>query len=307
MDDDYDSIFDWFDVDDDNDGVWDFFEVDSNFDFDDDTGQNNGNFFSGTNCVDNDDDGNDADADDDGFYQAVWDQGIMSQGLRTPSLYDVDNDNDGVPDGEDPDDDNDGRMDVDQEQLPGCFWGEEQSTFDHDNDGILNWADNDWDGDGITNTVELAVSITAPFDHDNDGTRDDLDEDDDEDGMHDEDEVLLWPTRFDRNSTNPWDHDDFGDGEGIANPTDPSTGPDAIDNDDDNDTRTDVDFDIVEDADLTSDWDHDNDGILDADDKAPTYITLNLPDNLWLDAQSPTIFAGHVDWLNPVTLSLIHI
>ncbi|MEC7625629.1 MAG: hypothetical protein VX422_01655, partial [Candidatus Thermoplasmatota archaeon] len=162
LDDDYDSIFDWFDVDDDNDGVWDFFEVDSNFDFDDDTGQNNGNFFSGTNCVDNDDDGNDADADDDGFYQAVWDQGIMSQGLRTPSLYDVDNDNDGVPDGEDPDDDNDGRMDVDQEQLPGCFWGEEQSTFDHDNDGILNWADNDWDGDGITNTVELAVSITAP-------------------------------------------------------------------------------------------------------------------------------------------------
>ena len=53
--------------------------------------------------------------------------------------------------------------------------------------------------------MELAISITAPFDHDNDGTRDDLDEDDDEDGMHDEDEVLLWPIRFDRNSTNPWD------------------------------------------------------------------------------------------------------
>ena len=301
LDDDYDAIFDWFDVDDDNDGVWDYFEVDSNFDFDDDTGQNNGNFFTGSNCDDNDDDGNDADADDDGFYQAVWDQGIMSQGLRSPSIYDVDNDNDGVPDGEDPDDDNDGRLDVDQEQLAGCFWGEEQSTWDHDNDGILNWADDDWDGDGLPNTAELLVSITAPFDHDNDGTRDDIDEDDDEDGMHDEDEVLLWPTRFDRNSTNPWDHDDFGNGEGIANPTDPSTGPDAIDNDDDNDTRTDVDFDQVEDADLTSDWDSDNDGRLDADDKPPTYITLNLPDNLWLDAQSPTIFAGHVDWLNPIT------
>ena len=77
--------------------MWDFFEIDSNFDLDDDTGQNNGNFFSGDNCVDNDDDGNDADADDDGFYQAVWDRGIMSQGLRIPSLYDVDNDNDGVP------------------------------------------------------------------------------------------------------------------------------------------------------------------------------------------------------------------
>ena len=51
---------------------------------------------------------------------------------------------------------------------------------------------------------------------------------------------------------------------------------------------------------MTSDWDSDNDGRLDAD-KPPTYITLNLPDNLWLDAQSPTIFAGHVDWLNPIT------
>ena len=301
LDDDYDAIFDWFDVDDDNDGIWDYFEIDSNFDLDDDTGQNNGNFFQGDNCADNDDDGNDADADEDGFYQAVWDQGIMSQGLRTPSIYDVDNDNDGIPDGEDPDDDNDGRLDVDQEQLANCFWGEEQSTWDNDNDGIVNWADDDWDGDGLTNAVELLESITAPFDHDNDGTRDDLDEDDDEDGMHDEDEVLLWPTRFDRNSTNPWDHDDFGDGEALANPMDSSTGPDAIDDDDDNDTRVDLDFDHTEDAELTSDWDFDNDGISDADDKMPTYITLNLPDNLWLDAQSPTIFSGHVDWINPVT------
>ncbi|MGB1624494.1 MAG: hypothetical protein ACPHCZ_07300, partial [Candidatus Poseidoniaceae archaeon] len=129
-----------------------------------------------------DDDGNDADADDDGFYQAVWDRGIMSQGLRQPTLYDVDNDNDAIPDGEDPDDDNDGRLDVDQELLPGCFWGEEQSTWDNDNDGIVNWADDDWDGDGLTNAVELLESITAPFDHDNDGVRDDIDEDDDEDG-----------------------------------------------------------------------------------------------------------------------------
>ena len=30
-------------------------------------------------------------------------------------------------------------------------------------------------------------------------------EDDDADGMHDEDEIMLWPTRFARNSTNPWD------------------------------------------------------------------------------------------------------
>ena len=121
LDDDYDSIFDWFDVDDDNDGLWDYFEVDSNDDLDDDSGQENGNFFSGANCVDNDDDGNDADADGDGFYQAVWDRGQMTLGLQQPRVYDVDNDNDGVPDGEDPDDDNNGILDGDQELLPGCF------------------------------------------------------------------------------------------------------------------------------------------------------------------------------------------
>jgi hypothetical protein len=310
LDNDYDSVYDWYDVDDDNDGIWDYFEIDSDDDHDNDAGQENGNFFSGTNCEDNDDDGNDADVDEDGFFQAVWDRGIMSQGLREPSLYDVDNDNDGVPDAEDTDDDNNGILDVDQALLPGCFWGEEESPFDHDNDGIVDWADNDWDGDGITNAVELAISITAPFDHDNDGARDDIDEDDDEDGMNDEDEVLLWPTRFNRNSTNPWDHDDFGNGEGIANSLDPNTGPDAIDQDDDNDTRNDLDFNHLEETYTStpcynggesSDWDSDNDCNLDRDDKAPTFITLNLPNELWLDAQAPAIFSGHVDWVNPIT------
>ena len=279
LDDDYDSIFDWFDVDDDNDGLWDYFEVDTNDDLDDDTGQNNGNFFSGSNCVDNDDDGNDADADGDGFYQAVWDRGVMTLGLQQPRVYDVDNDNDGVPDGEDPDDDNNGILDGDQEKLPGCFWGEEQSTWDHDNDGIVNWADDDWDGDGISNTVELGAlpyDFVAPFDHDNDGTRDDIDEDDDQDGMHDIDEVMLWPERFNRNSTNPWDHDDYGNGEALANPNDLTTGPDVNDTDDDNDTRDDLDYDVLEEGftsdpcyqgALSSDWDHDNDCVLDEDDK----------------------------------------
>tara|TARA_B110000459_G_scaffold180255_1_gene206833 strand:- start:961 stop:9060 length:8100 start_codon:yes stop_codon:yes gene_type:complete len=310
LDNDYDSVYDWYDVDDDNDGIWDYFEIDSDDDYDNDAGQENGNFFSGTNCNDNDDDGNDADIDNDGFFQAVWDQGIMSQGLREPALYDVDNDNDGVPDAEDTDDDNNGILDVDQELLPGCFWGEESSPFDHDNDNIVDWADDDWDGDGISNDVELAISLTQAFDHDNDGTRDDIDEDDDEDGMKDEDEVLLWPTRFNRNSTNPWDHDDFGNGEGIANPQDTNTGPDSIDQDDDNDSRNDLDFDHLEETytstpcyngGQSSDWDSDNDCNLDRDDKAPTFITLNLPNNLWLDAQAPAIFSGHVDWVNPIT------
>ncbi|NCX49850.1 MAG: hypothetical protein EBW81_10245, partial [Gammaproteobacteria bacterium] len=66
-----------------------------------------GNFFIGSNCVDQDDDGTDTDPDDDGWYQSVWDQGVLGQGLLFPVYYDVDNDNDGVPDGEDPDDEAD--------------------------------------------------------------------------------------------------------------------------------------------------------------------------------------------------------
>jgi len=312
LDEDYDSIYDWNDVDDDNDGVWDFFEVDTNDDLDDDADQDYGTeFFTGLNCDDKDDDGNDQDVDGDGWFQAVWDKGVMSQGLKSPKFYDVDNDNDGVPDSEDPDDDNNGVMDDQQELIAGCFTGEEQEPFDHDNDGIVDWADDDFDGDGISNLVEAAISITAPYDHDNDGLRDDLDKDDDEDGMQDVDEVLLWPLRFDTESTNPWDHDDYGGGVGIANPLDPSTGPDVIDNDDDNDSREDNNWDHLEENYVSdqcyngaesSDWDYDNDCVLDADDKAPTFITLDMPDTLWLDAQNPSIFRGHVDWLNPTTL-----
>ena len=122
LDDDMDGLYDLFDVDDDNDGIWDFLEVDSDSDWDDDANtQPPGTFFTGFNCEDNDDDGTDSDPDEDGWYQAVWDQGIQGQGLLFPEFYDVDNDNDGVPDGEDYDDDNDGTLDVDQELQ--CFWG----------------------------------------------------------------------------------------------------------------------------------------------------------------------------------------
>ena len=227
---------------------------------------------------------------------------ITWAGTPLPRYYDVDNDNDGVPDGEDPDDDNNGVSDTVQETLPGCFTGEEQSPWDHDNDGIPNWADNDWDGDGIVNVIEQsgATPFITPWDHDNDGLRDDIDDDDDADGMKDEDEVMLWPTRFDSESTNPWDHDDFGNGSGIANPTDPSTGPDAIDNDDDADNRTDVDWDhLEEDWNGSSDWDQDNDGIPDEDDKIPTRITLYTEQVLWLDAFFPKPSSMGVDWLDP--------
>lgn len=316
LDDDWDGIFNHWDVDDDNDGIIDWREIDSDDDWDNDAGTNPpGNFFTGTNCQDNDDDGTDTDPDEDGFYQSVWDRGRMGQGLLFPLYYDVDNDNDGIPDPEDDDDDNNGILDSVQEQIAGCFWGEEQAPWDHDNDGIVNWEDDDWDADGRTNAAEIAAAPNgtfpvAPWDHDNDGLRDDLDLDDDADGMEDHDEVLLWPLRFDRNSTNPWDHDDFGFGEGIANPNDDSTGPDAYDQDDDNDSRDDADFDVLEEGftsdacyngSQSSDWDHDNDCVPDEDDKLPTRITMTPPNILWLDAREPALFSGHVEMLNLTT------
>ena len=334
LDDDWDIVYDHFDVDDDNDGVWDFLEVDSNSDLDDDDPDffdppvQEPYYFVGDNCEDQDDDGLDTDPDEDGIYQSVWDKGVLGQGLLFPLYYDVDNDNDGVPDGEDPDDDNNGVTDAVQELFPGCFTGEEQSTWDHDNDGIVNWADDDWDGDGIPNSLELQNLVdhqgtadaiddvcclnfpVAPWDHDNDGIRDDIDEDDDYDGMKDEDEVMLWPSRFGLESTNPWDHDDFGGGVGIADPNNNSTGPDYYDVDDDNDGIEDLDWNnpsvgnwaipankTEELSGSSSDWDSDNNGVLDDDDKITTKISLTAQPVLWLDENRPAIFNGTVYWL----------
>ena len=151
LDDDFDAIYDHWDIDDDNDGIWDYFEVDTNDDLDDDANtEPEGAFFIGFNCEDNDDDGTDTDPDEDGWYQAVWDKGVLGQALLHPKYYDVDNDNDGVPDGEDPDDDNNGLTDDQQELL--CFVGEEQSTWDHDNECILDEDDK----------IPTRISLTVP-------------------------------------------------------------------------------------------------------------------------------------------------
>ncbi len=86
-----------------------------------------------------------------------------------------------------------------------------------------------------------------------------------------------------------------------------STGPDSIDDDDDNDSRVDLDFDILEEGynsdpcyngSLSSDWDHDNDCVPDKDDKIPTRVNLSMEDTLWMDAGSPAVFRGFVQWLN---------
>ena len=58
---------------------------------------------------------------------------------------------------------------------------------------------------------------------------------------------------------------------------------------------------MEEDHSGTSDWDHDNDGILDEDDKIPTRINMTSSNVLWLDAVNPAIFKGTVNWLDPDT------
>ena len=87
LDDDFDGIYDHWDVDDDNDGIWDYFEIDVNDDLDDDANtQPPGNFFTGTNCFDNDDDGTDTDPDeesdtdqDDGIRERTFFHGTSAE------------------------------------------------------------------------------------------------------------------------------------------------------------------------------------------------------------------------------------
>ena len=95
LDDDFDRNYDKQDIDDDSDGMGLLRNIDSNDDLDDDTGAtpSRRNFYTGSNCEDNDDDGTDTDPDEDGWYQAVHDKGVLGQGLLNPKYYDVDNDN----------------------------------------------------------------------------------------------------------------------------------------------------------------------------------------------------------------------
>ena len=141
--------------------------------------------------MDNDDDGNDADIDGNGFYQPVWDRGILSQGLRSPSYYDVDNDNDGVPDAEDWDDDNNNLSDAEQELIP-VVSGEKNNLH---LTTIMTAFQIGWMMILMAMDFQIQKNLTQQdllvFDHDNDGLRDDLDKDDDEDGMEDKDEVWL--------------------------------------------------------------------------------------------------------------------
>ena len=87
LDDDFDGVYDHWDVDDDNNGVWDFFEIDVNDDLDDDSNtEPPGNFFTGYNCDDHDDDGTDTDPDGDGWYQSVAGQRQAWSGPAVPSV-----------------------------------------------------------------------------------------------------------------------------------------------------------------------------------------------------------------------------
>ena len=198
LDDDLDGLFDLYDVDDDNDGIWDYLEVDSDdSDWDDDANTlPPGNFFTGFNCQDNDDDGTDSDPDGDGFFQSVWDHEFRAKGFCSQSSM---------------------MSTMTMTASPTVKTGTTTtmvhltSTKASSVSGVKN------NPLGIMTTTVFSTGQTmigtamagpissentgvnaliAPWDHDNDGLRDDIDEDDDADGMHDEDEIMLWPSRF---------------------------------------------------------------------------------------------------------------
>ena len=97
----------------------------------------------------------------------------------------LDTDGDGVSDLSDPDDDNDGIPD-----------GEDALPLDTDNDGLNNADDPDDDADGIPDGDD-----TYPLDTDNDGLANNIDDDDDGDGYTDAWEITVGSDPLDADST----------------------------------------------------------------------------------------------------------
>ena len=261
---DHDGLANTVDLDDDNDGVGDALDdfpldPDEWKDSDGDGVGNNSDAFprDGNESRDTDGDGvgNTADRDDDN-------DGIPDGEDDHPH----DTDNDGLDNWDDPDDDNDGVADADDE-LPLNPW----ETRDTDGDGIGNNADSDDDGDGVEdgaddlpldpsetqdtdgdgvgdNSDAYPNDATEWVDTDGDGSGDNADPDDDNDGVLDSSDAF------------PLDPDESADtdGDGVGNNADlfPRDATETMD----------FDGDGIGD---NGDMDDDNDGVSDTDDLFP--------------------------------------
>jgi hypothetical protein len=100
-------------------------------------------------------------------------------------LYPLDDDHDGIPNGEDLDSDNDGIND-DEDAFP----SDPYEWSDNDGDGIGDNADHDDDNDGVNdNEDDLPLDGSETVDTDGDGIGNNTDTDDDGDGVADTDDL----------------------------------------------------------------------------------------------------------------------
>jgi gliding motility-associated-like protein len=156
-------------------------------------------------------------------------------GKRNP--YDLDSDNDSIPDA--------------VEKGPNGA-----TPVDTDNDGTPDYLDLDSDNDGISDAIEKG-SGTTPVDTDNDGTPDYRDLDSDNDGIPDAIEKGSGATQVDTDNDGTPDYRDLdSDNDGIPDAIEKGSGATPVDTDNDG----------------TPDYlvlDSDNDGIPDTVEKGP--------------------------------------
>jgi hypothetical protein len=182
---------------------------------------------------------------------------VFQDGLITISQ--VDNDNDGVPDGSD-----------------NCPTTPNADQVDTEGDGIGNVCDDDDDNDGVLDVTDDCSLVSNPnqADTDDDGLGNACDEDDDQDGVPDTSDNCPLVKNTDQLDA---DLDGIGDacdtltdrdGDGIA---------DVVDNCSvvSNPNQVDSDKDGIGDA---CDTDNDNDGVPDAQDNCPTVPNPDLAD-----------------------------
>ncbi|MDF5690152.1 invasin domain 3-containing protein [Aquirufa aurantiipilula] len=188
---DKDSDGDWLgdtderDQDNDRDGIPNYLDLDSDGDTIPDAWEGKNKCATCDNKNDDNDDG----WDDRGQYKAL----IDTDKDGSPDFFDLDSDNDCIPDrielGADGDGDelanfrdldSDGDGIPDQVESVVC-----DNLVDTDKDGTKDFEDLDSDGDGIPDTLEAGATPTVPMDSDKDGLADYRDTDSDGDGILD--------------------------------------------------------------------------------------------------------------------------
>ncbi|MBT3203232.1 MAG: hypothetical protein HN349_02860, partial [Gammaproteobacteria bacterium] len=180
---------------------------------------------------------------------------------KQTGTFELDSDNDLIPNSADPDDDNDGISDIDENNLgtnplsrdsdgDGAFDGldifplDASESSDFDSDGVGDNADQDDDNDGVPDQDDaFPTDPNESVDSDNDGIGNNAETDDDNDGLSDIEEGSIGtnPLLFDTDGDGISDSEDIfpldvnetldTDNDGVGN---------NADSDDDNDTFLDI-------------------------------------------------------------------